>query len=341
MVRYLDQKGGKLNAKECDKLLFWFAQAGMWGRYSASTESTVDQDLSALEGDDGGLEKLLQQLWLWHGDFRVEPNHFTGWGLGARFYPMLYLISRMGEAQDWGNGLPLKANMLGKMSKLESHHIFPKAKLYKKGFDKTRVNALANFCFLTKNTNLNISDTLPEIYFPRVEEAHPGCLASQWIPQDQELWKIENFEAFLEARKALLADEVNKRMRELMHDETHWLDKTASVSSGLSSIIGGVSDEEEETQLLALNEWMSENQLPHGEFRFDFADPVTGSQVAVFDLVWPNGIQEELTQPVVVLLNEGKEVIAIASQAGYRCFIDINSFKEYVRDAILGEGKAA
>ena len=32
MVRYLDQKQGTLSAKERDKLLFWFAQAGMWGR---------------------------------------------------------------------------------------------------------------------------------------------------------------------------------------------------------------------------------------------------------------------------------------------------------------------
>ena len=30
MVRYLDQKQGTLDEKERDKLLFWFAQAGMW-----------------------------------------------------------------------------------------------------------------------------------------------------------------------------------------------------------------------------------------------------------------------------------------------------------------------
>jgi len=42
MVRYLDQKGEALNAQERDKLLFWFASAGMWGRYSGSTESYLD-----------------------------------------------------------------------------------------------------------------------------------------------------------------------------------------------------------------------------------------------------------------------------------------------------------
>lgn len=91
---------GPMNEKERDKLLFWFVQAGMWGRFSGSTESFIDQDLAALESADGGLDKLLEQLRLWHGGLRAEPGHFTGWSLGARFYPVLYFLTRMGEARD-------------------------------------------------------------------------------------------------------------------------------------------------------------------------------------------------------------------------------------------------
>jgi hypothetical protein len=146
-------------------------------------------------------------LRLWHGGLSVEPGHFTGWSLSARFYPVLYLLTRMGEARDWGTGLPLKANMLGKMRRLEVHHIFPKAQLYqyRQRYKRAEVNALANFCFLTKDTNLVISDRFPEEYFPEIEANHPGALASQWISHDPALWKIENFRDFLEARKALLA----------------------------------------------------------------------------------------------------------------------------------------
>ena len=68
---------------------------------------------------------------------------------------------------------------------------------------------------------------------------------------------------------------------------------------------------------------------------YDFADPATGEQKAVFDMAWPNGIQEELSQPVVVLLNENYETLAIASQAGYRCFTAIADFKRYVQAEIL------
>ena len=338
MVRYLDCRSGAMDDKERDKLLFWFVQAGMWGRFSGSTETYIDQDLAALEGPGGGLDKLLDQLRLWHGGLRVEPGHFTGWSLGARFYPVLYMLTRMGEARDWGTGsLPLKASMLGKMSHLEVHHIFPKAQLYKQKYRRPEVNALANFCFLTKETNLVISDRLPEEYFPTVEHAHPGALASQWIPMDPALWKIENFREFLEARKTLLAAEVNKRMEELLHGETRWLEGPSAATPAAPAVIGGITSEEEEVQLVFLNDWMNKQGLPPGVMSYDFADPDTGEQRAVFDLAWPNGIQEELSQPVVVLLNEGPEVMAIASQAGFRCFTAIKDFQQYVQAEILAQ----
>jgi hypothetical protein len=345
MARYLDQRQaarlGPMGEKERDKLLFWFVQAAMWGRFSGSTESFIDQDLAALEGDDGGLDKLLEQLRLWHGGLRAEPGHFTGWSLGARFYPVLYLLTRMGEARDWGTGLPLKASLLGKMSRLEVHHIFPKAQLYKRKYRRAEVNALANFCFLTKDTNLDISDLLPEEYFPEVEAAHPGALASQWIPTDPALWQIQRFRDFLEARKVLLATELNRRMEELLHGDTRWLEGAAAVTPAPMPVVGGITSEEEESELEALNDWMEAEGLPRGAVAYDFSDPQSGVQKAIFDLVWPNGIQEELSQPVAVLLNEDAATITLANQAGFRCFTSTTDFKRYVAVEILGEAAAA
>jgi hypothetical protein len=340
MVRYLDTRGGAPDAKERDKLLFWFTQAGMWGRFSGSTESYIDQDLAALEGADGGLDKLLEQLRLWHGGLGVEPGHFTGWSLGARFYPVLYLLTRMGEARDWSNGLPLKGNLLGRMSRLEVHHIFPKARLYKLKHKRPEVNALANFCFQTKDTNLRISDRLPEEYFPEIEARHPGALASQWIPTDPQLWKIENYRAFLDARRALLAAEANKRMEELLHDELEWLAGPSAPMETPAALVGGVTSEDEETALAALNEWVEEQRLPRGQIGFDYTAPETGEQRAVFDLAWPEGLQEGLSQPVAVLLNEGPETLALASAAGFRCFTHVEGFKDYLQREVLREEPA-
>ncbi len=336
MVRYLDKKDCALDAEERDKLLFWFAQAGMWGRFSGSTETVIDQDLAALEGPKGGLDALIEQLRLWHGGLRVEPSHFTGWSLGARFYPVLYMLTRMGEARDWGIGLPLKANMLGKMSRLEVHHVFPKAQLYKRDHKRPEVNALANFCFLTKDTNLHIGDRLPEEYFPKIEAKHPGALASQWIPMEPALWEIDRYLDFLEARKALLAAEANKRFEELLHGDTKWLSQASSaLGPSAQSPAGGISSETEELELEALNDWVTAHGLPRGQISFDHADSETGEQMAVFDLAWPDGLQPGLTGPVVVLLNEPADVLALASAAGFRCFTTAGDFRTHVETEIL------
>ncbi len=334
MVRYLDQHQVPLSTKDRDKLLFWFVQAGMWGRFSGSTETYIDQDLAALESSEAPLDELLEQLRLWHGGLRTEPGHFAGWSLGARFYPVLYMLTRMGDAQDWGTGLPLKRGLLGRMNQLEVHHIFPKSRLYKKGYDRQEVNALANFCFLTKDTNLQISDRFPEEYFQEVECKHPGALTSQWVPTDPELWKIENYRDFLAERRRLLAIETNRRMETLLHSDTHWLDLAAKPESAPVAVPGGITSKDEEAELEALNEWVAAQELPRGQVLYDYMDPDGGEQLAVFDLAWPGGVQAELSQPVAVLLDEGGETLAIAAKAGYRCFTRTQDFRSYIATEI-------
>jgi hypothetical protein len=343
MVRYLDQRTGPIGEKERDKLLFWFVEAGMWGRFSGSTETYIDQDLAAVEAAPGeaGLDRLLEQLRLWHGGLRVEPGHFTGWSLGARFYPVLYLLTRMGEARDWGTGLPLKSSLLGKMNRLEVHHIFPKSQLYKNNYKRPEVNALANFCFLTKETNLTISDRLPEEYFPEIEASHPGTLASQWIPLDADLWKMKNYREFLEARKSLLASETNRRMEDLLHGDILWLGGPAPMAAIAVPDLGGITSTAEEAELESLNEWVESQGLPRGVLDYELVDGSTGAHQSVFDLAWPNGIQENLSQPVAVLLNESGETLALAGANGFRCFTACEDFKRYIQTEILSIDIAA
>lgn len=337
MVRFLDGHG-TLSQIERDKLLFWFVQAGMWGRFSGSVESFIDQDLALLEEPNGGLDRLLEQMRLWHGSLAVEPNHFDGWSLGARFYPILYMITRTGGARDWGNGLELKAQLLGKNSGLEVHHIFPKSQLYKRNWGRDQVNALANFCFLTKDTNLKISDRLPEDYFPEIEKQQPGALASQWIPLNEELWKIENYARFLEARKKLLAQETNHLLSDLLHGDNHWL---RSVSASATPDLSLAAPQEFATAEVAdderaeINQWIESLGLPRGDTDFELADSATGAPVAVFDLAWPKGVQEELSQPVALLLNQNSASLEKANGAGYRCFTRANELKHYVESEIL------
>lgn len=348
MARYLDTRSGPMSSKEYDKLLFWFVQAGMWGRFSNSTETTMNQDIAVMEAGGDSLDNLIERLRLWHGA-RVEPGHFTGWSLGARFYPVLYMLTRMGGARDWGEGGPrLKNDMLGKMSQLEVHHIFPKSRLYDRGFDKSAVNDLANFCFLKKDTNLHISNRLPvsdqpeDEYFPEVQANHPDALASQWIPEDKDLWRIDNYRDFLEARRELLAAETNRHLQELLHGDTHWLieppEETFTPTPPqveATEVKGGIQDEEEELRLRECNVWVARQGLPEGELLYELSDPESGRPLAVIDLAWPKGLQEGYSEPVALLINEDRETQEIVHHAGYHFFTDIQAFQNYVKHEVL------
>ena len=338
MVRHLDQIGRKLALAENNKMLYWYIQASMWGRFSSSMESNVSQDLATLEA--GGMDALLEQLRLSRGGFGLQPDHFSGWSISTRFYPILYMLTRTQKAVDLGSGLPLKAALLGKMSQLEMHHIFPKSLLYKHDYKRSEVNALANFCFLTKDTNLNISNRKPETYLAEVHENMPGALASQWIPQDPALWQLDRYLEFLEERRNLLARAANELLSELLPQEIdQQQDLADAFEVNISEPLGGISSEAEAALLESLNVWVAEQGLSKGRigYQYDFVHEERDLQPAIFDLAWPIGLQAGLSEPIVVLLNEPDEVLEIASAAGFRCFTTEASFRDYVQSELLQE----
>lgn len=336
MVYYMDQLGRSLDPAEKNKILYWYIQAGMWGRFSGSTDTTISQDLATLK--TGGLDSLLEQMHLWRRGFRLQSNHFSGWSMGTRFYPVLYMLTRTGESRDLGSGLPLSSSLLGKMSQLEMHHIFPKSLLYKHKYTKSEVNALANFCFLTKDTNLKISNQCPETYLAEVERTNPGTLASQWIPQDPTLWRLDRYPDFLEARRKLLAKAANDLLDNLLPQRAQRSQDWANTYDvTIPEPVGGISSEKEANLLETLSVWVSEQGMPKGTVGYDYMDEETGERLAIFDLAWPVGLQAGLSDPVAVLLNEPAEVLKIASAAGFRCFTTAESFKKYLLTEVGGE----
>jgi len=348
LARFVDQRGGKFaDAAEQDRALFWYVQSAMWGRFSSQSESYIDQDLNVIETLDGGLERLIRQLRLTRGDLVVKPEHFGGWSLGARFYPVLYLLTRVGEARDWGTGLPLKEGLLGKTSRLHVHHVFPKALLYKHKYGKAQVNAIANFCFQTENTNVILGARAPEDYFEEIETKFPGALTTQWIPMDRALWKVERYLDFLAARQDLLAQAANEFMKGLLHGadldavaakETSAISPVVVVAASPTHIPGGIETEEEEDLILSVCDWVCEQGLPEGDLLHELTDENTGLSVAVLDLAWPRGLQEGLSEPVALLIGEGTDTLAAANKAGYRYFTDVDEFKNYVWQEVLAEG---
>lgn len=191
--------------------------------------------------------------------------------------------------------------------------------------------------FLTQETNLDISDRPPSEYPPEIEERHPGVLETHWIPMHPELWKVENYIAFLDARQELLAEAANNFLDSLLEGKLSESTTRVSVLNRKAQTPGGITDPNEEALLNEAQEWVSEQGLAQGELLYELVEEETGEFVDVLDLAWPDGLQEGLTVPVALLIDEEKQTLHAAQSRGFRYFTDLDSFKRYVKKEIFFE----
>ncbi len=338
LVRYLEQREGRLaNHAERDQLLYWYIHTFLWGRYSGSTESVLQSDLNAIEQNSGALDRLVNQLHQNRGDLTIYARDFEGATKGNRFYPLLYMMTRVWHARDWEMDIELTAHLLGKLSNLQVHHIFPRALLYDTNYGRQEVNAVANFTFLTQETNLQVSDHDPSNYLEEFAAKNPGAVELHWIPMDRNLWRTENYREFLAARRELLAEAANAFLNSLTNGSVPETEPTQNIlERDTVSIPGSIDSDDEKSVLLGCMLWMEEQGLPIGEFEYELIDDETKDVLAVFDLAWPSGIQEGKSQPTALLIDEPQRALQIAQQQGYVCFTDAEHFKEYVMREILG-----
>ncbi len=333
MARYVDSAGGAISDPRVqDRLLYWYVNAMLWGRYSSASETVMNQDLAALEHGVDGLIKVLEDS---RGDLMVRPNNFAGYSRGARFYPLLYMLTRLEGSRDWFTGAKLSHLLLGRTSGLQLHHIFPKARLYEAHYERHEVNALANFTFLTQESNLIVSAREPDEYLADLHARDPGLLRSHWIPLDPDLWRIERYCDFLAARRELLADAANEMLNALRGGE---LATPTDLVPDVIAAPGGIDSDDEERELIETQLWLRQQRLPAGEMLFEIADEASGEVLAVLDLAWPEGLQPGLSHPVALLIDEDREVEDAANRAGFTYYTDGRSFRRYVAEEVVPAG---
>ncbi len=268
------------------------------------------------------------------GDLRINANDLLGWSRGARFYPLLYMLSRVAGARDLCSGLELRKHLLGKHSSLEVHHLFPKTLLYKRSYGRPERNALANFAFLTLECNRSLGDRPPHEYLFECEERQPGVLASQWIPDDPELWRIDRYPEFLARRRELLAAAANELLdglvggREAPSEEAGILEREPVT-------VGAADDEEQEVG--AVRRWLAERGFLSGIEHFAILALDGHSEEAVLDVAWPDGLAHG-EDKVALLLNEPPAVLEAAGRHGYRFFTSADELRQYVETDLVGAG---
>ena len=223
LIKYLCTCGYSFGTElEKRRFLYWFYAAQMWARYSGSLDTELQRDIKAMN-TPSPTNELIANITAKVGRIKVEPKDLKGKGKTSPFFNVIYAASCKLGAIDWFNGMKLYTGLLGSRYSIEIHHIFPTSRLYKEGGlnsndrgDIARANEIANLAFLTKEANLKSSDDLPSIYLPRVLEKYPSALSAQFVPQDPRLWEIQNYDAFIEERRRLIARAINEFMDDLL-----------------------------------------------------------------------------------------------------------------------------
>ena len=121
-----------------------------------------------------------------------------------------------------------------------------------------------------------------------------------------------------------------------------------------ADIPGGFSNEDEELIVQEFNEWIVNQGLPAGEILYELIEESTGEPLAILDIAWPKGLQEGLSQPVALLIDEEKETELMMEwggmylEAGYPCFhtsahtgLHVGRFGDLLKDKVMGLSERA
>lgn len=213
---FLHDCRGKFAPGDADELSRWVYLASAFGHYSGSLETTLASDVTLLRSFDGDEKNLALAALIRAAQeprtagARIAAEDLYGRTRKSPFLRLLQLRATQHAAKSWVSNRAItwdpNHNGLG----VEVHHIFPKAWMRKQKRSRHQeIDTLANFAFLSKWDNINISDDDPAIYLAKADEA---VLRAQWIPLDSTLWFADRFDDFCRARRELLARALNEML---------------------------------------------------------------------------------------------------------------------------------
>ena len=199
-----------LSAKESERLRYWVLVANAKGRYSrGSSETILDQDLATLRAG-GGAQELIDRLRQQVGRLDIASEELEGRNQRSALFKTMFLAFRAAGAMDWRSQVAIALDHSGAHHKLQFHHIFPKAVL-RKDYVGREADDIANLCFIGGKTNRQISDKPPHQYFlPMIEKSGLGAFQAQCIPTDPALLGVDSYKGFLQKRRTLVAERLNK-----------------------------------------------------------------------------------------------------------------------------------
>lgn len=242
IVYSFDRKGDHLSDVEIRKLVKWFYYSQVRTRYVSQLPQKLDRDLRTIAESKSPFDELLSAIVEERGRLAIVPDEFVGRTVSHPLFSLMRWYFKSEGAICFSTGLKIRQTM-GKKYELENDHIFPYSKLEKRGYGKENrvkyalAQELTDRAILTQVANRTKATADPEDYLRSVQNKFPGALQLQCVPTDETLWKLDNYEQFLIARRQLIAEKLNSFLEGITETE-----ETATPVSMEDLIAEGESD---------------------------------------------------------------------------------------------------
>ncbi len=201
-------KSVKYSESQRKSLLRWLWRSCFSRRYSAGVLRNMNRDIreaaSLRVQGASGLEEITTS---------VDADYFMSqvFSVGTVSTRTFVLLLAQQQPLSFVSGSPITlSRVLQNYNRNEFHHLYPRAYLKLRGVEAARINALANFTFMSAQDNKTLGGSAPSIYrISMEEEAVPKILERSTCPAS--LFD-DDYDEFLPARAFALVDLAKKHL---------------------------------------------------------------------------------------------------------------------------------
>ncbi|MBL8165171.1 MAG: hypothetical protein JNJ61_24530, partial [Anaerolineae bacterium] len=202
----------------------WFAMSILTGRYSGSPESTIDLDIRQIEaqGIEAYADTLIRgQLSDAFWDTTLPQAMDTSSAMSPYFNIYRAAQVKLNDRGFLSRDITVR-DLIERRSDI--HHVFPRDILKKANMTRGQYNQIANYVIAQTEINIQIGNKSPSVYFGQLREQVSGSaryygnidtpeelranLEMNCIPQDMEQMTLDDYPAFLSARRKLMAQKI-------------------------------------------------------------------------------------------------------------------------------------
>lgn len=202
-------KYSEISKRNRKSALRWFMIASFNGLYTSYTNRRIEQDLNNVTSGSFPSSMLFknmkkeinttriqrEEITLPKGEYVKNCIDVTRGNTGRSYLMLLNVLLFRGNASNWA-GQPVKS------SNTIIHHIFPRDYLRENNItDRNTINDFANITLIDSGINGEIGDSAPSEYLKNYGKK---ILESHFIPLNEDLWEIDNYESFLVERSKLI-----------------------------------------------------------------------------------------------------------------------------------------